>query len=397
MTRPAKPDGSSPRVEVADILRDHAHNLSLSNDQARAVRALVACRTAALGGHLDVCDHCGYSRPAYNSCRNRHCPKCQILKQELWAEAQESKLLSTPYFHLVFTVPGDLHPLFRKAARVCLDLLFEAVSETLLEVADHRLGARVGFTAVLHTWTQKLLLHPHLHCIVPGGGLSADRSEWISCRQNFFLPVRVLRIVFRGKFLSKLELALREKRLAFPEGAGKALLQKAARQTWVIYAKKPLAGPEQVVRYVARYTHRIAISNSRLVSYDGSEVTFLWRDRAERNRKKKLRLSGPDFSRRFLWHVLPPRLVRIRHYGLLSNRTREKDLERCRALLGSRHSAGDPAASKSGEDWVASFERLFGTDPLQCPACGEGRLIRQLPLPCADQDQPQHSIPRSPP
>lgn len=397
MSRPAKPDGSSPRVEVADILRDHAHDLSLSSDQARAVRALVACRTAALGGHLEACDQCGYSRPAYNSCRNRHCPKCQILKQELWAEAQEGKLLSTPYFHLVFTVPGDLHPLFRKAARVCLGVLFEAVSETLLEVADHRMGARIGFTAVLHTWTQKLLFHPHLHCIVPGGGLSADRSEWISCRENFFLPVRVLRIVFRGKLLSKLELALREERLPFPD-AGRIPLKKAARQTWVIYAKKPLAGPEQVVRYVARYTHRIAISNSRLVSYDGSAVTFLWRDRADKNRKKKLRLSGPDFSRRFLWHVLPPRLVRIRHYGLLSNRTREKDLERCRALLGRGHSTA-PTASKSAqaEDWVASFERIFGTDPLRCPACGEGRLIHRLPLPHADQDQPQRSISRSPP
>lgn len=395
MTRPARPDGSSPRIEVAHILRDHADGLSLTPDQARAVRALVACRTAALGGHLEACDHCGYSRPAYNSCRNRHCPKCQVLKQELWAEAQESKLLPTAYFHLVFTVPRDLHPLFRKAARVCLDLLFQAASETLLEVAERRLVARIGFTAVLHTWTQKLLLHPHLHCIVPGGGLSADRSAWIPCRhQNFFLPVRVLGVVFRGKLLSKLEQALSEGRLPFPERAGKALLKKAARPNWVIYAKKPLAGPEQVVRYVARYTHRIAISNSRLVSYDGSEVTFLWRDRGDGNRRKTLRLSGPDFSRRFLWHVLPRRLVRIRHYGLLSNRTREKDLERCRALLADGH-LSRPPASKRAEGWVTIYERIFGRDPLQCPACGEGRLTLRWPLPPAQEPLPR--APRSPP
>lgn len=396
MAGPAEPDRKSARGEVADILRDHASGLSLSSDQARAVRAIVACRTAELGGHLEVCDHCGYSRPAYNSCRNRHCPKCQVLKQELWAEAQEQKLLPTPYFHLVFTVPGDLHPLFRKAARTCLGLLFEAASETLLQVAQRRLGARIGFTTVLHTWTQKLLYHPHLHCIVPGGGLNAERSEWIACRENFFLPVRVLRIVFRGKLLSKLQAALADRRIEFEECAGKALLQKAARVTWVVYAKPPLAGPQQVVRYLARYTHRIAISNSRLLCYDGSQVTFFWRDRADGNRKKKLRLSGQDFARRFLWHVLPSKFVRIRHYGLLSNRTREQNLERCRDLLHGSSIAPATIAADS-EGWVATYQRIFGRDPLLCPACKQGRLTVHLPLPSARLGQPPPSAPRSPP
>jgi hypothetical protein len=392
---PARPDRDSPRIEVADILRDHAGRLNLSLDQARAVRALVACRTAALGGHLEVCDSCGYSRPAYNSCRNRHCPKCQVLKQELWAEAQEAQLLPAPYFHLVFTVPAFLHPLFRGAPRVCLGLLFEAVSETLLEVAHRKLKAHIGFFAVLHTWTQRLLFHPHLHCVVPGGGLSFEGSEWIGCGERFFLPVRILRTVFRGKLLSKLERALAEGEIPLQEGTGKLLLRKASRVTWVVYAKPPLVGPKQVVRYLSRYTHRIAISNSRLLAYDGKEVTFLWRDRADGNRKKSLRLSGVDFCHRFLRHVLPPRFVRIRHYGFLSNRSRHH-LEQCRALLENGHvrQAALPATS---EHWMTSFQRIFGQDPLLCPACRKGRLLLQLPLPDSNPHGPVSPPSRSPP
>jgi hypothetical protein len=392
---PARPDRNRPRIEVADILRDHAGSLSLTVDQAHAVRALVACRTAALGGHLEVCDECGYSRPAYNSCRNRHCPKCQILKQEIWAEAQEAKLLPVPYFHVVFTIPAELHPLFRKAPRTCLDLLFAAASETLLEVSRRRLGARIGFFAVLHTWTQKLLFHPHLHCLVPGGGLAIDRSSWIPCRKRFFLPVRVLRMVFRAKLLSKLEQALVEGEIPLPERTSRGFLREASRVTWVIYAKPPLAGPEQVVRYISRYTHRIAIANSRILAYDGQDVIFLWRDRADGNRRKTLRLHGAEFARRFLGHVLPRSFVRIRHYGLLSNRTREADLERCLLLLGRGQTLAPMALPE--ENWVATYQRIFGEDPLLCPACRKGRLIRRLALVSPNRTQLEPSSTRSPP
>jgi hypothetical protein len=379
---------------VADVLRDHAGGLSLSAEQARAVRALVACRTAALGGHLEVCGECGYSRPAYNSCRNRHCPKCQVLKQVLWAEAQECKLLPVGYFHVVFTIPAVLHPLFRRAARTSLDLLFEAVSETLLEVAQRKLGARIGFSALLHTWTQKLLFHPHLHCIVPGGGLSGDGSKWIACGERFLLPVRVLRVVFRGKLLSKLERALVEQRIPVPIEAGRRLLRQAARLTWVVYAKRPLAGPEQVVRYVSRYTHRIAISNSRLLDYDGEVLCFRWRDRKDANRCEVLRLRAEDFARRFLWHVLPRGFVRIRHYGLLSNRTRKRDLRHCRSLLGAAQVA-EPKAHPH-EDWSSTYERIFGEDPLLCPSCGQRRLSPQRVLAPLGSCPPDPR-PRSPP
>lgn len=347
-----------------------------------------------------MCETCGYSRPAYNSCRDRHCPKCQGLAQELWAEAQEQRLLPVPYFHVVFTIPAALHPLFRLASRTCLGLLFEAVSETLLEVAWRRLQARVGFVAVLHTWTQKLLFHPHVHCIVPGGGLSADRSQWISSGEHFFLPVRVLRMVFRGKLLSKLEQALVAGGIPSHEGRGRFLLQQASRTAWVVYAKPPLAGPQQVVRYVSRYTRRIAISNSRLLDYDGEEVTFSWKDRSDGNHRKKLRLSGEHFARRFLQHVLPSRFVRIRHYGLLSNRGAQQNLDRCRALLAAHPMHGrtlnlvEPAAH---ENWVQSYQRIFGADPLLCPACKNGRLVPRLILPrCADAPSTPFA-PRPPP
>jgi hypothetical protein len=374
VARPAWPGRAGPQVEVADVLRDHAGELTLSCEQRRAVRAIAACRTAALGGHLQTCGHCGYTRPVYNSCRNRHCPKCQVLKQALWAEGQERRLLPVGYFHLVFTVPSELHPLFRHEARRCFGLLFAAVSETLLEVARRRLGVKIGFTAVLHTWTQRLLFHPHLHCIVVGGGLSDDGTRWVGCRDNYFVPVRVLRLVFRGKLLSKLEAALRSGGLAYPQRPGQELLAKAARQAWVVYAKRPMAGAAQVVRYFSRYTHRIVLSNSRLVSYDGSEVTFAWRDRSDGNRRKNLKLTGREFARRFLWHVLPRGFVRIRHYGLLGNRTRGKDLQRCRELLDAGQGVPALVVGSQSDDWVNVYQRIFGTDPLLCPACGEGRL-----------------------
>lgn len=357
------------RHEVADVLRDHAHRLRLTGPQTCAVRDIVACRTERLGGHLEVCPECGFSRGSYNSCRNRHCPKCQILRQELWAEAQEALLLPSLYFQIVFTIPGELHAFFRRAPEVCLTLLFDAVSETLTGVARTKLEATIGFTLVLHTWNQKLGFHPHLHCIVPAGGLSLDGLRWIRTSGRFFLPVKSLRKVFRGKLLSKIERALRTGEIKDDLSSSLALLRRTPK-VWNVYAKRPLAGPGHVVRYLSRYVHRIAIANSRITTYDGLSVTFRYKDRAGGNVTKHRTVSGPDFARLFLQHVLPPRFVRIRHYGFLAARSR-KHLARCRELLG----APEPPPPPKDQSWVQTFERLFGSNPLLCPACSTGILV----------------------
>jgi hypothetical protein len=363
------------RYEVADVLRDHAHGLRLTEPQARAVRDIEACRTERLGGHLEVCPDCGFSRGSYNSCRNRHCPKCQILKQALWAEAQEALLLPTAYFQLVFTLPAQLHAFFRRAPAVCLTLLFEAVAETLAEVARTKLNATIGFTLVLHTWNQLLGFHPHLHCVVPAGGLSLDGTRWIPTSRRFFLPVKRLRKLFRGKLLAKLERALRTGQILGQLDQDLALLRRTPK-IWNVFAKAPLAGPAHVVRYLSRYVQRIALANSRISDYDGQSVTFSYKDRSAGNVTKQRTVSGLDFARLFLQHVLPPRFVRIRHYGLLAA-TRRPDLARCRQLLGA------PPATKPEKDanWVLAFERLFGTNPLRCPACKTGVLVATRVLP----------------
>ena len=321
MASPAVAAENPRRYEIADVLRDHAHGLRLSGPQARAVRDIVACRTDRLGGHLEVCPTCGFSRGSYNSCRNRHCPKCQILKQALWAEAQEALLLPTPYFQIVFTIPTQLHAFFRRAPEVCLTLLFEAVSETLTAVAQTKLKATIGFTAVLHTWNQQLGFHPHLHCVVPAGGLSLDGSRWIQTSRRFFLPVKALRKLFRAKLLSKIEHALRRGEILTDLAKDLALLRRTPK-TWNVYAKRPLAGPAHVVRYLSRYVHRIAIANSRITDYNGESVTFRYKDRADGNVTKHRTVSGLHFARLFLQHVLPPRFVRILHYGILAPRRR---------------------------------------------------------------------------
>lgn len=375
MASPAVVPQESRHYEVADVLRDHAHRLRLTGPQERVVRDIVACRTARLGGHLEVCPTCGFSRGSYNSCRNRHCPKCQILKQALWAEAQDALLLPTLYFQIVFTIPTQLHAFFRRAPEVCLTLLFEAVSETLIDVARTKLKATIGFTAVLHTWNQQLGFHPHLHCVVPAGGLSLDGSRWIPTSRRFFLPVKALRKLFRGKLLSKIEQALQRGEILAHLAKDLALLRRTPR-TWNVYAKRPLAGPSHVVRYLSRYVHRIAIANSRITGYDGESVTFRYKDRAGGNVTKHRTVSGPDFARLFLQHVLPPRFVRIRHYGILAARRRD-DLARCRDLLA----APPPEPPHNDASWVAAFERLFGSNPLLCPACKTGVLVTTRVLP----------------
>jgi hypothetical protein len=339
-----------PTVEVADILRAQGNNFINSHrnricfQQLKVMRAITHCRTAALGGHIDTCPRCGGDRSiSYNSCRNRHCPKCQSQARQRWIAARERELLSTRYFHVVFTLPHELHTLVLQNQAELYNLLFRTVAETLLEVARNpkNLGAEIGFFAILHTWGQNLLFHPHIHCVIPGGGLSPDHSNWIRPQYPFFLPVKILGKVFRGKFIHGLRCAFRGKRLtlagqiqhlAEPKHFG-AFLRILFRQNWIVYAKPAFAGPEQVVRYLGRYTHRVAISNHRLLSFDGDHVTFRWRDYAHGNKQRKMTVVAAEFIRRFLLHVLPKGFVRIRHFGFMANSQRSALLQLCRRLL----------------------------------------------------------------
>jgi hypothetical protein len=373
-----------PRLELADVFRSHGEQLGpLSAVESQAVRAITSCRTAALGGHVQECDHCGHRDVSYNSCRNRHCPKCEGLKKARWVEARRSDLLPAEYHHVVFTIPQELHPIFLADPKVAIDLLFAAVSETLQEVAlnPKRMGARIGFTAVLHTWTQTLAYHPHIHCIVPGGGISPKGDRWIAAKPGFLLPVRVLSLVFRGKLLSMLEGATGKRRLQTEAKKVLPLLARAALKKWVVYSKPPVAGPDQVLEYLGRYTHRIAISNERLVSLHEGQVTFRWKDRAHGNQQKLLTLDALEFLRRFLLHVLPKRLVRIRHYGFLANSVRRREVAQCRTLLKvpSDRCPKDDEHRKS-ETWQELLLRLTGRDVTLCPHCKQGRLMERETL-----------------
>ena len=385
-------------LEVADIFRAFGpvyrerHGSKIPLRHLRVMRAIEVCRTAELGGHMDQCDQCGQRRISYNSCRNRHCPKCQSLEKERWLEARKKDLLPTSYFHLVFTLPEGLRPLALRNQRVIYSLLFKVASETLLQLAKEPryLGAEIGFIALLHTWSQTLIDHPHVHCLVTGGGLSADGQRWISSRPGFLIPVKVLSSLFRGKFLDHLEKAYESGKLKFPgkvEGlkrrsAFKKFLTDLYRQKWVVYCKPPLKKVEQVVEYLGRYTHRVALSNDRLVAFDGRRVAFRWRDSADGDRIKLLTLEAFEFIRRFLLHVLPDRFVKIRHYGLLSNRGRKIKLQQCRELLGIPTN-GEPEGSPR-ETWQDLLTRLTGIDPRVCPFCGQGKMVEKEILPvCA--------------
>jgi len=367
---------SRPELELADVFRQFTDQLPrLDGQQSRVVRDILRCRTAALGGHLHECDRCGHREIAYNSCRNRHCPKCQGSQQFRWLAAQQQHLLPIEYHHVVFTIPDRLHTFFRANPRLTYGLLFAAVAETLHDVADNpkNLGAKIGFSCVLHSWTQKLLFHPHLHCIVTGGGLHPDGQRWVAAKRGFLFPVRILGRVFRGKLLRKLELSLDHRSLQTAESDPYALLRAAARKDWVVYSKPPFAGPEQVLRYLGCYTHRVAISNSRLVALEDGRVTFLWRDRANGNSKQLMTLEVAEFVRRFLLHIVPQGLMRIRHYGLLANPTRRKHLERCRGLLGVEiNPSSAPESSKPSPSLEPAIE-LSKIHP--CPRCGTGTLV----------------------
>jgi hypothetical protein len=331
------------------------------------IRAVTVCRTEELGGHLYRCDACGFERPPYNSCRNRHCPKCQSLAKARWLEKQTAELLPVGYFHLVFTLPHELNRLILANKKIVLSLLFKAVSETLLDFARSRLGGTLGIIAVLHTWDQTLNDHFHLHCLLPAGALSLDQSRWIAARNNFLFPVKALSRVFRGKFLDLLGRARRRGKIMGIHSD----INASHRKQWVVYAKKPFGSPQTVLDYLGRYTHRVALSNDRILKVENGEVTLNYRDRRDEDRKKSMPLDAHEFIRRFLLHVLPDGFMRIRHYGFLANRTKKHSLPQCRKLLGLNPSLPE-IPKRSAQDLV---RELTGIDLSRCPSCQLGKMI----------------------
>jgi hypothetical protein len=384
-------------LEVADVFRAYvpayleAFGDVTSAEQQRVLRDLMRCRTAALGGHVAECDQCGHRVIVYNSCRNRHCPKCQAAARAAWLAKQAEDLLDVEYFHVVFTLPDPLGPVAVQNRRAVYNTLFQAAAQTLSQVAadPRHLGAEIGFLTVLHTWGQTLRLHPHVHCVVPGGGLAPDGSRWVSCRPGFFLPVRILSRVFRGKFLALLQATYDRDKLRF-HGQQQALAEPAVFRRWldelravdwVVYAKPPFGGPEQVLKYLARYTHRVAIANQRLRKLEEGKVHFQWKDYAHGHAEKVMALGAVEFIRRFLLHVLPSGFVHIRHYGFLANRSREGKLSRCRRLLAARREGSTPAQGPSASLLPSPTSAPAAGLPSEqesrhrCPACGQGRLL----------------------
>ena len=382
-----------PTLEVADIFRRYGDayrreaGVSPSTAQGRVMTAIETCRTAVLGGHVEACDACGHQRIAYNSCANRHCPKCQSLKRAAWIDHRKEELLDVEYFHVVFTVPADVAAIAAQNAATVYHLLFRATAETLRTIAadPKHLGAETGFFAVLHTWGQTLTAHPHLHCVIPGGGLSPDGTQWVACRPGFFLPVRVLSRRFRRLFLQHLQAAYDAETLRL-HGSLAPLRDRPTwtralavlRQTeWVVYAKRPFAGPPQVLDYVGRYTHRVAISNDRLLDIDEGHVRFSYKDyRADPPHPPKvMTLAAGEFIRRFLLHVLPAGFHRIRYYGFLGARHRREKLTRCRSLLGAPAAITTSAAIAPPMDYRDRVEALTGVSLRVCPACRHGQMI----------------------
>ncbi len=379
-------------LEVADVFRDGQSRFvaqyghTLRPEQRRVLTAIIRCRTAELGGHVQRCDECGHQRIQYNSCRNRHCPKCQATARAAWLEARQAELLPIPYFHVVFTLPEEIRPLALQNKRLVYGVLFRAAAETLQEVAANpkHLGAEIGLLAVLHTWGQNLMHHPHVHCVVTGGGLAPGRSHWVPCRQSrrtkklFFLPVRILSRVFRGKFIDFLKRAYRSGKLHF-HGKLASLVQPAAwqrqldtavKKDWIVYAKRPFGGPRRVLKYLARYTHRVAISNQRLIELRDGQVSFQYKDYADSQQTKVMKLASSEFIRRFSMHTLPNGFVRIRYYGFLSNRDRNQRLDQCRRLLGAPNLPTQPA-----EPAQLPAEDASCLSPATCPICKRRSLV----------------------
>jgi len=374
-----------PPFEVADIIRAAGksfideHRSWLTGLHLKVLSAIERCRTAALGGHRDRCTRCGHTAAiSYNSCRNRHCPKCQTNARDKWLAARTKELIAVPYVHVVFTLPHQLAPLAFHNKKVLYGLLFRASAATLLEIAadPKHLGADIGLLSVLHTWGQNLLHHPHVHCVIPAGGLSADYQRWVHPRYPFFLPVKVLSRVFRGKFVAGLKRAFQRGELCLPGGlkplaqdkAFRAFLRSLFRQDWVVYAKPPFGGPEHVLQYLARYTHRVAISNHRIVDFSAGKVTFLWKDYAHGSKRRRMTLTAEEFLRRFLLHTLPRGFIRIRFFGFLANRRRAALLPLCQQLLDAnpRSRSPTPPAASAGSPplWI-------------CPHCGGPMVVSE--------------------
>lgn len=386
-----------PTLAVAEVFRRYGDAYQagtvLSGAQRRVMSAIARCRTAALGGHVEQCDHCGHRRVWYNSCRDRHCPTCQGLARAAWIERRASELLDCEYFHVVFTVPAAIGAIALQNKAVVYGILFRAAARTLRTIAadPRHLGAAIGFFAVLHTWGQTLVHHPHLHCVVPGGGLSPDGTRWVACRPGFFLPVRVLSRLFRRLFLRELQTAFDTDQLqcagslaSLATAAGFAAHLDAARRTeWVVYAKRPFAGPPQVLDYVGRYTHRVAIANQRLRHAPAGQVRFRYTDYRHGHREKTMTLAVAEFLRRFLLHVLPSGFHRIRYYGLLANRTRQQQVARCRHLLDSGAPPAAPEPAPAQADYRDRYETLTGRSLRACPRCpgGQMRLVESVPRP----------------
>ncbi len=376
------------RLEVADVFRSNGaayldtYGTSTSSEQLQVLRTLARCRTAALGGHKLRCDHCGHEEISYNSCRNRHCPKCQASARKKWLDARANDLLETVYFHVVFTLPNEVGPIALQNKRLVYGMLFRAVSETLLTIAKDpkHLGAQIGFLAVLHTWGEKLDAHPHMHCVVPGGGLSPDNKRWIPSRKNFFVHVKFLSRLFRRKFLAYFKKAFKTGKLTL-EGKLKHLrepknletkLRSMKKRDWVVYAERPFGGAAQVLKYLARYTNRVAISNQRLLSLEDGNVTFHWKDYASGRERRRMTLDAVEFIRRFLLHVLPKGFQRIRQYGFLANCVRQKRLKLCRELLDRAEKSTDSNCETATD--TASEPACEESSP-SCPACKKGKMI----------------------
>jgi len=385
-------------LEVADVFRDGAARFEarfghvVSREQRQVMRAVTRCRTAALGGHVYCCQDCGHEKIQYNSCRNRHCPKCQAMARSAWLDQRESELLPIPYFHLVFTIPHELGSLALQNKRVVYGILFRAAAQTVSELAADptHLGAKIGCMMVLHTWGQNLMHHPHVHAVVSGGGISADSTRWVPCKKSkkadkpFFIHVRILSAVFRGKFIAQLKQAYASGQLALhgqlqpyaEPGAFEMLLREAVSKDWVVYAKRPFSSPSRVLKYLARYTHRVAISNQRLIDMRDGFVRFRYKDYAHARQTKIMTLASEEFMRRFLMHTLPSGFVRIRYYGFLALRCRQRQLRRCRQLLDV------PLAQES--DRQAEPTTSEDTEPVaettRCPACKTGTLTTKCTL-----------------
>ena len=358
---------------------------TLSTQHLKAMLAIESCRSSALGGHVDQCDECGHLHISYNSCRNRHCPNCQTLVKAQWLENRRQDLLPVGYFHVVFTIPEDLNPITLRNQKELYSILFRAASETLNQLAQDKeyLGAQIGSTLVLHTWGQNLSFHPHVHCIVTGGGLSSDGKRWINSRKKFFIPVKVLAKKFRGKVLSFIKEAFDSNTIIFPgniqtlgnSGNFQAFIDSLYKKNWIVYCKPPFAGPEKVLQYLSQYTHRVAISNNRIIKVSDGKVTFKWKDYKDNGKVKLMTLDAHEFIRRFLLHVLPAKFVKIRHYGILSNRNRHTKLKICKTLFKVN-------TSKAKVISVAElFLKLTGRDPSVCPCCGKGKMLRKIDLP----------------